>query len=476
VSNRTKIVATLGPASCSAEMLHRLYAAGMRIVRLNGSHGDMDWHAQAIALVHKELPHVPILFDVPGRKIRTTLLAHERTFKEGDVIVLTNDLTHDGHVKVPISYGRLHEDVAVGDVIFADDGTLRFSVVAIEGGDIHCRAEAEGILKSRKGINVPNVSLKNDTISDRDRTLFEFVKKHEVDLVGISFVESKAHVEAVRELIGGASPRVLAKVENAAALRNLDEIIEAADAVMIDRGDLAVETSIEDLALSQKRILKVAQRYAKPVIVATEMLHTMITSPLPTKAEVADITNAILDGAAATMLSGETAVGRFPVQAVELVARVTRAVEKFSDAQDAATNMARDDVSIPRAIGEVIGSLARILPITKIVAITATGYAARAVSAQRPPQPIIAVTNDALTARSLNLLSGVQGYHAGVSFSRRSNHIVECLKVLWEKGMIGDDDMILVTAVSYPNSGNRMNLLQTHIVRDLAENQGWKKA
>lgn len=473
---RTKIVATIGPATRDPALLRGLLEAGMGVARLNLSHADLDWHAEAIRLVREVAPDVPLLLDLPGRKIRTAQLAHEPAFRRGEIITLTTDPTHDGTEKVPVSYDHLHEDLAAGDVILADDGTLRFTVVGVVGLDIRCRAESDGRLRSRKGINVPHVRLRTRLLGEREMRMIRFAEEHDADYVGVSFVESAAHVEAVRAVLRDPGPRIVAKVENQRGLERVEEVAAAADAIMIDRGDLSVETSLENLAVMQKRIVAVARRHGKPVIVATEMLHSMIAGPFPTKAEVTDIANAVFDGASATMLSGETAAGANPREAVEVMRRVIQSAEMHLHPAGDPTAAESPTSTIPEAMGAAIGLLCRRLPVTKIVTVTKGGFSARMVSAQRPSQPILAVTNDARVARSFNLLPGTRGVAVDVEFSRRStDHIAACLQALWRRGDLAETDLVLVTSVSYPGPGNRMNLLETHRVADLAKALGWRR-
>lgn len=469
---RVKIVATIGPRTNNETALRALLDAGMNVARLNGSHSDLTWHAAAIALLRMVAPDVPILFDIPGRKMRTGYLEHEPTFAVGASIVLTTTLGHGGRDKVPVSRTDLHEHLKVGDVVFADDGTLRFTVVEMRGNDIVCRADTAGTLRSAKGINIPSVKLDDASITERDAEMITFAGDQRVDFVGISFVDRSKLVTDVRAQLGPGGPRVLSKIENLGAMNNLDEVIEASDAIMIDRGDLSVETNLENIALFQKQILSVAHRYGKPVVVATEMLHSMIENPFPTKAEVTDISNAVLDGASALMLSGETAIGQFPSDAVALMRRVADTVSNSS--QGAAES--RLSVDAPQAIGEAVAMLCRRLPITKIVAVTMSGYAARMVANTRPRQPILAVSNDSDTARSMNLLFGTEGVHVAIPFSAtNTDHVARCLKALWLRRKLEDDDLMLVTAVSYPKSGNRMNMIQVHAVADLRESLGWTR-
>lgn len=465
-------MATIGPASASPELLRDLRAAGMSVARLNGSHSDLDWHADTIAMIRSTLPSLPILLDIPGRKIRTTQLEVEPCFKRGERVVLTTDASYVGHDKVPVNYPDLHDDLKPGHAVLADDGTLSFKVTEVIGRDIVLEAECDGQLKSRKGINVPFVRLKTPLVTQRDHDMMAFAVKQGVDFVGISFVESARHIEAIRALAGGDWPRIVAKVENQAGLENVVEILEATDAIMIDRGDLSVETNVENVALYQKHVLEMARRHNKPVIVATEMLHNMIGSRTPTKAEVSDITNAVLDGCAATMLSGETAVGAFPVEAVGTMRRVADA------AMEHMIGSGKDDdgsLEPPQAMGDAIAMICNELAITKVVAITISGFAARIVSSRSLRQPILAVSNDQMAARSFNLLSGVTGIHLDIEFSRSStDHIAHCLEALFMRGDLTLDDIILVTSVGYPRSGNRMNLIQTHRVGDLAESLNWR--
>jgi pyruvate kinase len=469
---RVKIVATIGPGTNNSDAIQALLASGMDVARLNGSHADLTWHAATIGLLRRMAPSLPILLDIPGRKIRTRQLSHEPSFSVGDSIVLTTSSGHDGREKVPVNREDLHDHLSPGDTVFADDGTLRFTVLEVQGRDIRCRAEAAGTLRSAKGINVPSVTFEGGSLTERDMEMIEFACEHGIDYVGISFVDSARLVEEVRGLVGPGGPRVLSKVENLGGMNNLNEVVDASDAIMIDRGDLSVETNLESIVIQQKRILEVARTYGKPVIVATEMLHSMIENPFPTKAEVSDISNAVLDGAAALMLSGETAVGRYPTQAVALMRSVADTVGE--SAQEAADQT--QFLGGPQAMADAVAMLCRVLPITKIVPITISGYAARMVANSRPRQPILAVSNQVGTARSMNLLFGTEGIHVDIPFSpTNTDHIPLCLEELWRREYLLDTDVVVVTSVGYPKSGNRMNMIATHLVSDIRDSLGWKR-
>ena len=471
--SRTRIVGTIGPRSLSADAMLALRDAGMNVARLNGSHSDLDWHRAAITQLRETLPETPILLDIPGRKIRTIQLVHEPTFAQGDELVLTTSPDFDGNEKVPVNYPELHTALEAGHTILADDGTLKFTVLRVDGRDIVCRAETAGQLRSAKGINVPFVELNMPEVTPRDENMIAFAKETGVDFIGLSFVESAGHVVAFRDLIGASTPRIVAKVENQGGMDHVDEIAEVADAIMVDRGDLSVETSLHDVALRQKSIIKAAAKHGRPVIIATEMLHTMIENSFPTKAEVSDITNAVLDGCAATMLSGETAIGAFPEAAVRLMRDVSDASEAY--VQNGLNAAALDlGNTVPEVMGQVINVLCRALPVTKIVAITRSGFAARMIAVHQPHQPIIAVSDDAAAARSFNLIAGTTGVHSENSFPRSSiDHIGQILEMLWRRNMLNDADFVLTTGVTYPYPGNRMNSLQLNKVSELVASLGW---
>ena len=261
-----------------------LQDAGMGIARLNGSHNTLEWHANTIARIRKVLPDVPVLLDIPGRKIRTGILEGDLSYVPGDTLTLSTQPGHSGAPKIPLTYDNLHNDLTTGDVILADDGNLRLSVREIIGQDILCLVDSPGTLWSGTGVHVQRASVRAEFLSDRDRNLIAFACGNRVDFVGMSFVERAEDVQAVRDLIGDGGCRVISKVESQGALDNLEEVVRSSDAIMIDRGDLSLETTFSAVALEQKRILAAATRVACPVIVATEMLHTMIENPGPTKA------------------------------------------------------------------------------------------------------------------------------------------------------------------------------------------------
>jgi pyruvate kinase len=400
-------------------------------------------------------------------------LNFEPKFKTGDTVILTTDQDYLGKEKVPVNYAKLHIDLSVGDTVMADDGTLKFSVSKLVGQDIHMTAENDGQLKSLKGINVPFVKMNTLLVTEKDESMINFACENEIDFIGISFVESAKHLEEIRKLVGGRSLRIIAKIENQRGLENLEEIVLGADAIMIDRGDLSVETSLHDLAIKQKRIINEATKYGKPVIVATEMLHTMIENSYPTKAEVADISNAVLDGASATMLSGETAIGKFPVEAVITMRKIIEAseVSLFGPQDSDAPALSR---SVSDAISSAIPLICRELPITKVVVITRSGYAANMISRASLSQPVIAVSDDYMASKSFNLIPGTKGVFSSIPFSKiTSDHIFFILKKLYSDEILEAKDFVVVSGIIYPVKGSRMNTIQIFKIGELAKEFAW---
>ena len=470
---RTKIVCTIGPKTLNSISLKLLSEAGMNIVRLNGSHSDLEWHQSAIDLIRSNLPNVPILLDVPGRKIRTIGLKIEPQFSTGDVIVLTTDLSHDGGFKVPVNYKNLHLDLSPGDIIMADDGTLKFEVEKISGQDIHCLAKCAGQLKSKKGINVPFVKLNTPIVTLRDREIIDFVLINKLDFIGLSFVESSSQIEEFRKIISNSTTQIIAKVENQGGLNNIEDIVSSADAIMIDRGDLSVETDIYSIALKQKYIINKSKEKGVPVIVATEMLHSMIHNPYPSKSEISDITNAVLDGCSATMLSGETAIGDFPIESVETMRKVIEQTELQSDSQKNVTSV-KSMINTPESISKAIPVMCESLPITKIVAITRSGYAARMIARFQLVQPILAVSDNELLAKGFNIIAGTTGIYSEIPFSKiNTEHILKVVKMLYDKKYLVRGDKIVVTGLSYPTPGSRMNTVQIYDIDDLSKCFMW---
>jgi pyruvate kinase len=333
-THKTKIVATIGPASESMEVMEEMIRAGMNIARLNFSHGDFDGHTRVIERLRRAAKRtgrrVAILADLPGPKIRIGSFAKEPIhLKSGDAFTLTTKETTGDEGRVSVTFERLPKAVRPGDTVFLNDGFIQLEVMKIEGKDVRCRVLVGGDLRSRKGLNLPGIDLGISAFTEHDLKGLQFASEHGVDAVSQSFVQSGADIDAVRRAAAKLryQPFIIAKIERSRALDRIEEIIEAADGIMIARGDLGVEIPIEGIAVVQKRLMRLANRRAKPVITATQMLESMTENRRPTRAEATDVANAILDGTDCVMLSAESAMGRFPVDAVAMLGKIAASAE-----------------------------------------------------------------------------------------------------------------------------------------------------
>lgn len=472
--NKTKIVCTVGPKTNDIRSIEKLIDSGMTMARLNGSHNSLDWHIETIDMIRKVDPYLPILFDLPGRKIRTAKESPDLSFEKNDKVVFTTNQNNIQADKVLVNYDKLHLDLKEGDTILADDGTLKFTVTALKGKDISCLAEVSGILKAAKGINVPYIKMSSPLVSKKDIINITMCKEQGVDFVGVSFVDSGAQLKEVYKYLEGSFTEVIAKVENQFGLDNLDSIVENSFGILIDRGDLGAETQITNIPLMQKRIIKTANKYGKPVIVATEMLHTMIDNPFPTKSEVNDIANAVLDGASALMLSGETAVGEYPFEACKLMKDVSLATEEYLCENNPLNFEEKHDTSA--VVAECIKIACSSLEITKIVAITYSGFSARMIALHRPKQGIHVVTDSIEKCRQLNLLWGVKSTISNFKFiPTDAESSKNALHSLYKNGILDGDDTVILTAVRYPNPkvNTTMNFFEIHKIKDLLEIFSW---
>ena len=411
-SPHTKIVATIGPASSSPEILKQMVQAGMSVARLNFSHGSYDDHAKTVATlraVSEELDTpITILQDLQGPKIRVGKLSREPfTLKEGETLALVPVANFTGQPNtVAIDYPYLAEDAQPGMQVLLDDGLLELKVEAVTPPAVFCRIVQGGPLKSRKGVNLPDLNVRMPSMTDKDKQDLEFGVSQGVDFVSLSFVRKGEDIRALKQLLaeqGAGDIPVLAKIEKPQAIANLDEILDECDAVMVARGDLGVEVSSEKVPLLQKKIIAECNRRGIPAITATQMLESMIRNPRPTRAEASDVANAIADGTDAVMLSGESAMGAFPVKAVEMMARIAADIEPEIEF----VNYPPAETDETHALVEALNDIDRILDLKCIVAFTSTGYTALVASKERPKAPVIAVTPDRNIYHRLNLIWGV---------------------------------------------------------------------
>ena len=420
--HKTKIVATIGPASESPAVLQEMIRAGMSIARLNFSHGDFAFHERVIQGIRAASQavgrRVAVMADLAGPKMRIGKLGAEKVeLKAGDRFTLTAESIVGDHERVSVSFTRLPQVVKPGDLVSLNDGYIQLEVAEARGAEVGCVVKVGGELRSHKGLNVPGIDLGISAFTDRDRECLEFALEHRVDAVSQSFVESAADLQAVREAARelGHAPFLIAKIERLRALERLDEILEAADGVMIARGDLGVEVPIERIAVVQKDVMRRANQRAKPVITATQMLESMTNYRLPTRAEATDVSNAILDGTDCLMLSGESAMGLFPVESVAMLARIAAAVEadrRFTTVKEMFAGA--DLTGRVRPLHLILVSIEASLEYLKPAAVfTATddGTSARQLAVFRFPVWTVAITSSAKTAQDLLFSSGVVPVH-----------------------------------------------------------------
>jgi len=465
---KTKIICTLGPASESAQMIEKLAVAGMNIARLNFSHGTRNQHAATIEAIRRvssqlDLP-LAILQDLPGPKLRTGRLKEGKVWlKEGDDFTLTsNNVIGDKHA-VSVNLLSLPRDVKTGTTIFLDDGAIELEVISTSDSDVRCKVIVGGVLTKQRGINIPGVRLSIPPITKKDLSHLAFGLKHGVDFVALSFVRESSDVLQARHFLQakGANIPLIAKIEKHAAVDNIDEIIAGADGIMVARGDLGVEMPLKRVPLVQKEIISKCNRIGKPVIVATQMLESMVHSPYPTRAEVSDVANAIFDGADAIMLSEETAVGEYPAEAALTMAQIADETEAALPyhlilSQKLGTVIPQTDDAISYAacsIAEQLGAAA-------ILAYTTSGSTAQRVAKYRPKSPILAITPKDRVRRKLALYWGIHAYKV-TEYTSIEKAFERGARLAVKLGLAKSGDLIVVTAgvpLRVPGSTNMLKV------------------
>lgn len=461
---KTKIVCTIGPASQSPQILERLIRAGMNVARLNFSHGTQLDHQKVIAAVRQIAANlnkpVAILQDLAGPKIRVGQIeSGEIILKPGARFILTTRQVPGNEKEVSVSYGRLPQDVKPGDSLLLSDGALELKVEKTGKKDIECKVIVGGPLSSFKGVNLPTGSIRTPNLTDKDKSDLVLGIENEVDYVALSFVRNAEDVRMARRFMKKkrCSIPVIAKIEKHEALVNIDEIISEVDGVMIARGDLGVETPLEKVPHVQKVLIRKTNQAGKPVITATQMLRSMVENPRPTRAEVADVANAILDGTDAVMLSEETAVGKYPVEAVSMMVRIAEDAELSipSDVWTLWQEPGRER-SVPEAVSFAACSLAECIDAATIITFTHSGSTARLVAKYRPQRPILAATPLVGTYRHLSLIWGVVPV-LGKDIKNTDEVIDQAFKLALESGIAKRGQKVVITAgvpVGVPGTTN----------------------
>ena len=450
---KTKIVCTMGPNLFEKDLIADLMKAGMNVARFNFSHGDHESHKRNhdyVCRVRDELGlPVATLLDTKGPEVRVKSFKEGRvTLQPGQLFTLTADEVDGDETRVSITYKNLPQDVQEGTSILIDDGLIGMVVEKIEGNDIICRVNNAGVVSNNKGVNIPNVHLSMPFISEKDRSDIIFAAKEGFDFIAASFTRSADDILQMRQILkenGGSHVNIIAKIENMEGVENIDEILRVVDGVMVARGDLGVEVPLEVVPSIQKELIQRCLAMGKPVITATQMLDSMIEHPRPTRAEITDVANAIYDGTSAIMLSGETAAGQYPVEAVQTMDAIARRTEANIDRAKPLKVSGRERLSITAAMAHAACTTAVDIGADAILTVSQRGVTAQMVSRFRPQTPVVALLLDAQVRRQMSLYWGVEAVM--MPYARSTDELVEFAVEAAEKaGIVKSGDLVVITA------------------------------
>lgn len=469
---KTKIVATLGPATADKEVLKQMILDGLNVCRLNCSHGSHEDHKKSIEMIREINAetglNVAILADLQGPKIRTYEMENNGVMmEEGSIVTIVTERITGTSEKFGISYSLMPRDVQAGECILLDDGKLQMEIVSTNGeSEIKARVIHGGILSSKKGVNLPNTKISLPSLTEKDREDLEFALNNDVDWIGLSFVRSARDIIELKHIISNrqAKALVVAKIEKPEAIDDIDEIIKVTDALMVARGDLGVEIPYQNVPLIQKMLIRKGHQHAKPVIVATQMMESMITNVTPTRAEVNDVANAVLDGADAVMLSGETSVGKFPNEVIRTMVNIVDEMEKFDGIYH---KDQLPDKSQSRFISDSICfnacRLAQRVEADAIITMSFSGYTAYKIASQRPNAPIFVFTGNKQIITQLSLVWGVRAFYYDKKVS--TDHTIADIKYLLTKdGLLKQGDLVINIASIPIEENGKSNMLKLSYV------------
>ncbi len=473
----TKIVATLGPATSTKEKIRELLHAGVTMFRLNSSHGDVEMHKTNLSYIREiekeEKTLIPVLLDLQGPKIRIGNLPESIEIHKGEILKFRHQPEVTGDI-LPVDYKGMADDVTPGEKIMIDDGKIQLEVKKVEDRIIFAEVLTDGLLKQRKGINIPGSQGSLDVLTSRDLTFVEFAAHNDIDYLGLSFVREASDVVKLRELLhhhGNTSAKIISKIEKPQAVENIDAIIEVSDGIMVARGDLGIEISNEKVPIVQKTIIRKANTKRKVVIVATQMLDSMIENPIPTRAETSDVANAILDGTDAIMLSGETAAGAYPVQAVAMMKKIADSVEEspFMRKNKFPRKMIEEEKdSQAMAIGMSIADMTRKMNVKAVVALTGSGFTASMLAEGKLSVPIFACCPCKNTCRNVKLYRGVFPFVVDFDASIDKTSLKEMDAYLMRTMQLQDGDTVLVTGSVPELLVGGTNFIKIHEIGKLA--------
>ena len=464
------MVCTVGPATETQELMEALIKEGMNVARLNFSHGDHEEHKKRIdnikAARQATKKPVAIMLDTKGPEIRTGKLIEGKVeLQEGNKIILTTQEVEGTAEKISVSYDGLAKDLTPGNTVLIDDGLIALTVEKIEGDDIYCIINNDGTLGSKKGVNIPNVSINLPGLTPKDESDLIFGAEQEIDFVAASFVRKPKDIMDIRKILdehGGQEIQIIAKIENREGVDKIDRILAVADGIMVARGDLGVEIPAEEVPLVQKSIIYKCNLVGKPVITATQMLDSMIRNPRPTRAEVGDVANAVFDGTDAVMLSGETAAGAYPLEAARTMSDICEKIENSEEYKNR-QKPEHGELTITNSVGEAVVQIAKSMNAAAIIAASSSGYTPRMLSKYRPECPILSVSNTMTTVRRLALSWGVYSL-CNKEIESIDSIIADSVDAAKELGMISNGDLVVVAAGIPIGVQGNTNMIQVHTV------------
>lgn len=472
---KTKIISTLGPSSETENVIKQMIIAGMDVARLNFSHGDYSEHKKKIDIVKKlreELnKHTAIMLDTKGPEVRLkNFIDGKVTVKENDIFTLCLYDVDGDNSKVSVTYYDLYKDIHVGTRILIDDGLIEMMVEQYNEREIICKVLNGGVISDKKSINIPGIQLSIPFLSERDMADIKYGIEQDIDFIAVSFTQTANNVKEIRqylESLGNPNPRIIAKIENSVGVDNIDEILNEADGIMVARGDLGVEIPIENVPIIQKQLILKCYNAGKQVITATQMLESMTKQPRPTRAEVTDVANAIYDGTSAIMLSGETAAGLYPIDAVKTMAKIAERTENEIDYKTRFSLISNVQYSnVTNAISHATCTTAHDLKATAIITVTKSGQTARLISRYRPETPIIGCSPEVKTCRHMNMSWGVTPVL--IDYMQNTDELLDhTVKKVYEHNLIDYGDLIVITAGIPLGISGTTNMLKVQLVGDI---------
>jgi len=451
---KTKIICTLGPASSSKQVIEKMFQTGMNGARINTAYGNLDQYTSIINLV-REIADIPIIIDIKGPEIRIRA-SKSKVFSKGDILEI-------GFDSEEISFNHdFYDEMSVDDEVYIDNGKIRACVVEKKNRRLQLLTFNGGVIADGKGVNIPNKHLSVPTFSQKDLEIIRFAKSQDIEYIALSFTRNAEDVKCLSET-NSFEGGIIAKIENSEGVQNAEEILDVANGLMVARGDLGVEIEPEKVPLVQKALIKFCNQKGKLVVTATEMLESMINQPNPTRAEVSDVANAILDGTDAVMLSGETAVGQFSIESVEMMTRIADETEK------AVKSIVEDTpfINISDTVSRAIQRICQSMPIQKVVPLTRSGYTARMISRFKIDQPIIAVTPEIKVKRQLELIFGV--YPVLINYREEKDRILTVANQLHKMQLVEDEENLLFTQAMRTTIEHASNSIEIHKLKELRE-------